>query len=55
MKQETELASKEDGLSAYFKQKMLAWEERGVFDKMAGKIDKLLEDTGSQSQRGEMQ
>ena len=52
MKQETELVSKEDGLSADFKHKMSAWEENGVFDKMAGKIDKLLEDTGNQNQGG---
>ena len=49
MEQETELVGKEDGLSADFKQKMSAWEESGVFDKMARKIDKLLEDAGSEN------
>ena len=39
MKQETELVSKEDGVSAEFKQKMSAWEQSGVFDKMAQEID----------------
>lgn len=43
MEQQAELKTEEDGLSEEFKQKMLAWEKAGVFDRLAAKIEEAIE------------
>lgn len=43
MEQQTELKTKEDGVSEGFKQKMSTWEKAGVFDQLAEKIEEAIE------------
>ena len=44
MEQQAELKAKDDGLPEDFKRKVAAWEKAGVLDRIAGKIDKAIEE-----------
>ena len=43
MEQQTELKAEQDEVSEEFTRKLVAWEKAGVFDRIAGKIEEVVE------------